>query len=109
MKVKARLESVRKLKDLLNVQWDNSQIIKEFLDELPTPEKYSIVAMAWVITSNYEDYEDALDEIQRQVHPERLTDFILNFRFLECHLHDAMAKGLKWFDCVNTNDEPDED
>jgi len=63
MKIKTSKTTLRKLIPLL-VTPDAST--KQFLDELPTPEKYAILAIA-MIFQGYQDYEEAYDEATRKV------------------------------------------
>lgn len=56
MKVKTTQETVQTLIHLLET-YDAST--EQFLDDLPTPEKYNILAMAWVIGRGYDDFEIA--------------------------------------------------
>ena len=106
MKVKTSQETVTKLIDLLE-QFDAST--EQFFDDLPTPEKYAILAMAMMVQSGYDDYEEAYDEATHKVSAQQITKHLLNFPFLNCHLQDALRLKWSYFDVIWTDDEDDEE
>jgi len=106
MKVKTSQETVEKLIVLLE-EFDTST--DDFLNNLPTPEKYAILAMAWKVQGNYEDFEDAHYEAMQKVSAKDLTQYLLDFRFLECHLKDALKLKWLYFEVLHTNDDESDD
>jgi hypothetical protein len=108
MKVKISQDTVEKLISLLETFDASTQ---DFLDNLPTPEKYAILSVALVVRGDYEDYEIAYDESMRRVSAQELTRHMLAFQFLDCHLKDALQLKLSHFEQVwsNENDDEDED
>jgi hypothetical protein len=105
MKVKANRNSIQELITLLE-GFDAST--ERFLDDLPTPEKYAILAMALVVRGDYEDFEIALDESMHKISAQELTKHLLHFPFLTCHLQDALKLKWSYFEVVWTNDEDEE-
>ena len=106
MKVKTSKDTVERLISLLE-RFDAST--EQFLNELPTPEKYTILAMALTVRGDYEDFELAYDESMHRVLAQDLTKHLLNFRFLECHLQDALRLKWSYFECLWSNEDEDED
>jgi len=108
MKVKTSQETVKKLIELLE-RPDASK--EQFLDNLPTPEKYAILSMALIVRGDYEDLEIAYEESMLTVSARNLTKHLVNFPSLDCHLQDALR--LKWphFEVLWTdgNDKENED
>jgi hypothetical protein len=102
MKVKTHQETVKKLIALLE-GFDTST--EKFLDDLPTPEKYAILAMALIVRGDYEDFEIASDESMHKVSAQELTKHLLNFPFLNCHLQDALKLNWSHFEVTWTDDE----
>jgi len=70
MKVKTSKATVEKLAQLLE-SYDAST--EQFLDDLPTPEKYAVLAMALVVKGQYDDFEMAYDESMHTVPAQELT------------------------------------
>ena len=91
MKVKTSRSTVEKLIQLLE-RFDAST--EDFLDDLPTPEKYTILAVALIVRGDYEDFEIAFEESMCRFSAQSLTKHLLNFKHLDCHLKDALQ--LKW-------------
>jgi hypothetical protein len=106
VKVKTSPSTVQELADLLE-RFDAST--EQFLDDLPTPEKYAVLTMALVVGSGYEDYEEAHDEATRRVSAQDLTRYLLNFPFLYCHLSDAVRLGWDYVEFPPVQDDCDED
>jgi hypothetical protein len=106
MKVKTSQETVKKLIDFLE-RFEAST--EQFLNDLPTAEKYAILAMAMMVRSGYDDYEEAYDDATHKVCVQELTKHLLNFQFLNCHLQDALRLKLSYFEVVWTEDEDDEE
>jgi hypothetical protein len=107
MKVKTSQETVRKLIDLLE-RFDSST--EQFLDELPTSEKYVILARALYVRGDYDDFEIAYDDSMHTVCASALTKHLLDFKGLSSHLQDAIR--LKWpysFETLWLNDDTEED
>jgi hypothetical protein len=102
MKVKTSQDTVQKLIALLE-QFDAST--EQFLNDLPTPEKYAILAMVLIVRGDYEDFEIAYDESMHKVSAKDLTKYLLNFRFLDCHLQDALRLKWPYFEVVWTDEE----
>jgi hypothetical protein len=73
MKVKTKRATVEKLIELLH-GFDASTEI--FLDELPTPQKYQILAMALKVQGHYDDFEEAYEESMRKVSAQDLTSVV---------------------------------
>ena len=108
MKVKTSKETVEKLGEFLRT-YDAST--EQFLNDLPTPEKYAILAMAWTVQGRYEDFEEAHDAAMYEVSATELTKHLMDFPHLWCHLQDAVALKWDYFEFPETNekDEFDED
>jgi hypothetical protein len=106
MKVKISRDTVKQLIELLE---KNDTTTERFLDNLPTPQKYAILAMALVVRGDYEDFEIAYDESMQKISAQDLTGHLRDFLFLNCHLRDAL--GLEWenFEVLWASDEDDED
>jgi hypothetical protein len=45
----------------------------------------------------YEDFEEAVYKSERNVSAQELTKHLLNFKFLSCHLQDAVRIGFERF------------
>jgi hypothetical protein len=106
MKVKTSIANVQQLIVLLQ---KDSGFTQTFLNGLPTPEKYAILAMAWTVICNYEDFEEAHYEAQHKVSAKDLTSFLIEFQHLECHLQDALKLKWEWFEVLHTDREDEED
>lgn len=106
MKVKTSKGTVEKLVALLE-RFDAST--EQFLDDLPTPEKYAILAMALVVRGDYEDFEIASDESMHKLSARDLTKHLMGFPFLNCHLQDALRLKWSYFEVVWTDAEDGED
>jgi hypothetical protein len=106
MKVKTSQDTV---KTLIELRERLAASENDFLNDLPTPEKYAILAMAWKVRGDYEDYEDAYYEATHKVSAKDLTTYLLNFRFLECHLQDALKLKWPWFECLQAEDDEDDE
>jgi hypothetical protein len=106
MKVKTSQDTVEKLIELLE-KFDAST--EKFLDDLPTPEKYAILAMAFVVHSGYDDYEIAYDDAMHKVSAQNLTRHLLEYAFLECHLKDALRLKWSYFEVLHTDECDDEE
>ncbi|SRR5258707_2803775 len=94
MKVRTSRKSVTKLIGLLET-FDTSA--EQFLDDLPTPEKYAILAMAMMV-QGYDDFEEAYDDATHKASVQELTKHLLKYPFLDCHLQDALRLGWKTFE-----------
>jgi hypothetical protein len=105
MKVKISRATVERLIGLLETFDANTE---QFLDELPTPEKYAVLAMAWVIQSN-KDLETAYDDATHLVSAQELTKYLLAFRGLNEHLRDALGLGWEYFEFPVSNDDESEE
>jgi len=107
MKVKTSQETVRNLIELLE-RFDAST--EQFLNDLPTPEKYAILAMALIVRGDYDDFEIASEESMEKVPALDLTKHLMAFRFLNCHLQDALRLKWSYFEVVwaDAEDEDDE-
>ncbi len=106
MKVKTSIEIVQKLAELLE-RFDTST--EQFLDELPTPEKYAVLAMALIVRGDYDDFEIACDESMHKVSAQDLTKHLMGFPFLKCHLQDALRLKWSYFEVVWADGEDDDD
>ena len=106
VKVKTSKETVEKLIELLE-RFDAST--EQFLDKLPTPEKYAILAMALIVRGDYDDFEIACDESMHKVSAQDLTKHLMDFQFLNCHLQDALRLKWSYFEVVWTDEEEEED
>jgi hypothetical protein len=82
---------------------------QDFLDNLPTPEKYAILSMTLVLRGDYEDYEIAYDESMNRISAQELTRHMLAFQCLDCHLKDALQFKWSYFEQVWSNENEDED
>jgi len=94
MKVKTPRETVTKFIGLLET-FDAST--EQFVDGLPTPEKYAILAMAMMV-QGYDDFEEAYDDATHKVSAQELTKHLLKYPFLDCHLQDALRLGWETFE-----------
>jgi hypothetical protein len=106
MKVKTSQETVQELIELLE-RFDAST--EQFLDELPTPEKYAVLAIALIVRGDYGDFEIAYDESMHTVSAQALTKHIMDFPSLSCHLQDALRHKWSDFEAVWTDDGDEED
>jgi hypothetical protein len=106
MKVKTSQDTVEKLIELRE-QFDAST--EQFLDNLPTPEKYAILAMTLVVHGGYDDYEIAHDDAMHKVSAQDLTKHLLKYPFLECHLKDALKLKWSYFEVLHTDDCEDDE
>jgi hypothetical protein len=102
MKVKTSQETVRELIELLE-RFDAKT--EQFLDALPTPEKYTILAMALTVHGDYDDFEIAYDESMDKVPALDLTKHLMAFPSLNCHLQDAIRLKWSYFEAVWVDDE----
>lgn len=105
MKVKTSKETVEKLIVLLET-FDTST--EQFLNELPTPEKYAVLAMAMML-QGYNDFEEAYDDATHKVSAQDLTKHFLSYPFLYCHLQDALRLKWSYFEVIWTENEADEE
>lgn len=97
MKIKTSPTTVKQLLALReNYLSSNYLKLKRFLDGLSVENKYEIVAIAWAIKGSYpEECWDELLELAKEVVPiSKLTEYLVDFPWLECHLQDALS--LKW-------------
>ena len=97
MKIKTSQDTVQTLIDLLE-RFD--ACTEQFLDELPTPEKYAILGMALIVRGDDDDFEIACAESMHRVSAQGLTNHLMDFQFLDCHLQDALRRNghtLKWY------------
>jgi hypothetical protein len=106
MKVKTSQETVCMLIELLET-FDAST--EQFLDELPTPEKYAILAMALIVRGDYDDFEIAHDESIHTVSAPALTKHLVDFPFLSCHLQDAIRLRWSYFEVLWSDDDTDDE
>ena len=106
MKVKTSSETVGELIKLLET-FDAST--EQFLDDLPTPEKYAILAMALTVRGADDDFEMTHDESMHSVSAKDLTRRLMAIPFLYCHLQDALRLGLPYFEQAWTDEEETED
>ena len=105
MKVKTSKETVEKLIVLLET-FDTST--EQFLNDLPTPEKYAILAMAMML-QGYDDFEEAYDDATHKVSAQDLTKHLLDYKCLHCYLQDALRLKWSYFEVIWTEDEDDEE
>lgn len=105
MKVKTSQKTVKKLIHLLET-FDAST--EQFLNDLPTPEKYNLLAMALVVKGE-EDFEIAYEEAMHQVSAQKLTKHLMDFPDLCCHLEDAIRLKWSYFEVVWSNEPDDEE
>jgi hypothetical protein len=99
MTIKTKRETVSKLIDL-SESWDAST--EQFLNDLPTREKYEILAMAWAVRSG-KDFEEMYEIATHEISAQQLTARLLNyweddFPSLPHHLRDAVMLGWKHFE-----------
>jgi hypothetical protein len=106
MKVKTSKDTVQELIALLE-RFDAST--EQFLDELPTPEKYAILAMALIVRGDYDDFEIACAESMHKVPAQNLTKHLMDFQFLNCHLQDALRLKWSYFEVVWMDNQQEED
>lgn len=104
MKIKTSSATVEKLIVLLETFDAETEA---FLDGLPTPEKYTILAMAWVIQSG-KDFETAYEDAMHHVSAQELTKHLLAFRGLNEHLRDSIGLGWEYFEFPVSDDNEDE-
>lgn len=81
---------------------------ERFLDDLPTREKYAILALSWMISQGYEDFQEAYDDATRKVSAQELTKFLMTDKFLQWHLQDVLRHDLSRFEVPEVSDEEDE-
>jgi len=105
MKVKTSKENVEKLIVLLET-FDAST--EQYLNDLPTPEKYAILVMAMML-QGYDDFDEAYDAATHKISAQDLTKHLLNYPFLHCHLQDALRHKWSYFEVIWTEDEDDEE
>jgi hypothetical protein len=105
MKVKTSKKTVEELIVLLET-FDAST--EQFLNDLPTSEKYAVLAMAMMLQS-YDDFEEAYDYATRKVSAQDLTKHLLGYPFLYCHLQDALYLKWQYFEAILTEDADDEE
>lgn len=106
MKVKVRMETVQKLAAMLQ-SFDAET--ESFLDSIPTPDKYAILAMALAIGEGYDDYEEAHYDAMRRVSAQNLTNYLKDYKFLYCHLQDALKLGPNHFEVIWSDHESEEE
>ncbi len=100
------METVQKVATMLeNFDADT----QSFLDALPTPDKYEILALAITINNGYDDYEEAHCEALHKVSAQDLTKYLMDYKFLYCHLQDALRFGAKHFEVAWCNDEEEDE
>jgi hypothetical protein len=106
LKVKTSIETVEKLIALLK---GYDAFTEQFLNDLPTPEKYTILSMALIVQGHYEDFEVAYEESMHKVSAQDLTKYLRDYPWLWCHLQDALM--LKWshFEVLWTDDDEEDD
>lgn len=102
MKVKTSKDTVEQLIELLE-RFDAGT--EQFLDDLPTPEKYAILTMALIVRGDYDDFEIACDESMHKVLAKDLTKHLLDFPSLNYHLQDALRLKWSYFEVVWTDDD----
>jgi hypothetical protein len=77
---------------------------EQFLNDLPTREKYAMLALAIMINQGYDDYEEGYDEATRKVSAQGLTEYLMKFPWLWCHLQNVVQiverRGWDAFDVV---------
>jgi hypothetical protein len=105
MKIKVPMETVQKLATMLETYDAETQ---SFLDSLATPDKYEILALAMTIQNGYDDYEEAHCQALHKVSAQDLTKYLMDYKFLYCHLQDAMRLGAKHFEVAWCDDDSDE-
>jgi len=108
MRITTNTDTIEKVKMLLQTYDANTE---SFLNDLPTREKYAILALAMMINQGYEDYEEAYDEATRKVSAQKLTKCLMEFPWLWCHLQDVVQivnrRGWEGFEvmCINEDDK----
>jgi len=105
MKIKTTQETVKELIRLLE-QYDSDT--EKFLDNLPTPEKYAILAMYKVVTCGHDDYELVHDDTMHSVSAQDLTNHLMRIPFLNYALEDALRLKWEYFECVWADEDPEE-
>jgi hypothetical protein len=105
VKMKVPMETVQKLATMLE-SYDVET--EAFLDSLPTPEKYAILAMGMTVGEGYDDYEAAHCDATYRASAQNLTKYLMDYKFLWCHLQDAMRLGPEHFEVAWCADEGDE-
>lgn len=83
---------------------------EQFLNDLPTPEKYSILGMALVVWGEYEDFEEAVYQSERKVSAQDLTKHLLELhksKFLSYRLQDALRLGWEHVECFQIDEDPE--
>jgi hypothetical protein len=94
VKMKVPTETVQKLATMLETYDAETQ---SFLDEMPTPDKYEILAMAMTV-QGYDDYEEAHCDATHRVSAQHLTKHLMDYKFLWCYLQDAIRLGREHFE-----------
>jgi hypothetical protein len=113
MKVKTTIETVEKVWNLLK---DFDAGTEQFLDELPTRDKITILALAMMVRSDYEDFEEAYYAAERKVRAKDLTKHLIDDNELQYKLQDvvqiAKRDGWEMFEAMwveHTSDGDDDE
>jgi hypothetical protein len=101
MKVKTSKEIVEKLIVLLEAY---DATTEQFLNNLPTPEKYAILCMAMTLRG-YDDFEEAYYDATHKVSAQDLTKHLLDYPDLKHHLQDALRFKWSYFELIWTEEE----
>jgi hypothetical protein len=104
------IETIQKVKTLLETYDADTE---RFLDELPTREKYAILALAMMICEEHDDFEAAYYEASSRISAQGLTKYLMEFPWLWCHLQDVVQiierRGWDGFEMLCMKDSGDED
>ena len=110
VKIKISPETVKKVAELSKT-FDAS--MEDFLNALPTPEKYEIVALAWSVRTG-KDFEDRHCEATHSILAQQLTSYLLNYSTdgypsLYEHLTDAVSLGWVHFEIPIVDEDEEEE
>ena len=87
MKINITTERLDKVKTLLEMYEADTE---NFLNAMPTREKYAMLALVFMHNQGYEYYEEAYDAVTRKVNAQELTKYLMDYPFLWCHLQDIV-------------------
>lgn len=115
MKVNISIQTIEKFFGLLH-KYDATT--EQFIADLPSRDKYEILALIMMVRGSYEDFEEAHDAAKNKIHEQDLTKYFMgrssdNWQTLHGELQDVIAieKRYGWekFEIMWADHQADED
>jgi hypothetical protein len=110
--------SIQTIEEFLGLLREYDATTEKFITELPSRDKYEILALIMMVRSDYEDFEEAHEAEKNKIPEQDLTKYFMgrssdNWQTLQSELQDVIAEqkryGWERFEIMWGDQNDDED